>query len=361
MSSPTGHASLSGSCAGMPGGAVAAGGGRTRLADIARRAGVSESTVSRVVNNRPGIKPETRQTVIAALEVLGYQSREQLRERRGRLVGVITPELENPVFSLFVRAIEAALIQRGFMAAMLTQTHAGLSEDGHVETLLQQGAAGIVFVSGLHADTTADADRYRRLAARSLPMVLMNGYLRDVEATFVSCDDRAAARLAVSHLVSLGHRRIGMVSGPERFLPARHKLEGYLEAMRTNRQKEMVELAPWFTVEGGQAAAARLLAQGATGLVCGSDLMALGAVRAAQARNLSVPMEISVIGFDDSPLMSFTDPPLTTVRQPAIGMSSAAVQILTDKIDGQPLGHSESMFGPTLVVRGTTGLAPARA
>jgi len=334
--------------------------GKIRLADVGRRAGVSESTVSRVVNNRPGIKPETRQAVIAALELLGYQGPERLRERRGGLVAMITPELENPIFSLFVQAIEAELVRQGYIPALFTQDPSGLSEDGHVETALEQGAAGIIFVSGLHADATTDADRYHRLVGRSLPTVLVNGYVPDVEAAFVSCDDRDAGRLAVSHLISLGHRRIGMVSGPERFLPARRKLDGYLEAMRANGLAEMVEVALWFTVEGGHAAAARLLTGGATALVCGSDLMALGAVRAARARGLSVPADISVIGFDDSPLMSFTDPPLTTVRQPVIAMSTTAVRVLVDEIDGRPLRHSESMFGPKLVHRSSTSAAPER-
>ncbi|MFE9957231.1 substrate-binding domain-containing protein [Micromonospora sp. NPDC005299] len=217
-----------------------------------------------------------------------------------------TPELDNPVFSLFVRAIEAALARHGHTPALLTLTLGGPSESKHVETLLQQGASGIIFVSGLHADTTVD--RYRELVGRSLPMVLMNGYLPDVAAAFVSCNDDTAGRRAVSHLASLAHRRIGMVSGPERYMPAQGKLNGYLEAMHARGLKEMVVVAPWFTAEAGHAAAARL---GATALVCCSDLVALGAVRAARAEGLSAPEDISVIGYDDSPLMSFTDPPLT--------------------------------------------------
>ncbi|MFD0599562.1 substrate-binding domain-containing protein [Catellatospora coxensis] len=182
----------------------------------------------------------------------------------------------------------------------------------------------------------------------------------DVEAAFVSCDTRAAGRLAVSHLASLGHRRIGMLSGPERYLPARGELDGYLEATRTAGLREMVQVAPWFTVEDGQVAAARLMADGATAMVCGSDLMALGAVRAARAEGLSVPGDISIIGFDDSPLMSFTDPPLTTIRQPVAAMSAAAVQMLANVIQGRPMRHRKFTFGPTLVVRGSTGKASSR-
>ncbi|WP_144127711.1 LacI family DNA-binding transcriptional regulator [Catellatospora sichuanensis] len=359
MSSRRGlHPSSGGSGTGSRKTVTTADGGTTRLADVARQAGVSESTVSRVVNNKPGINPATRLAVTAALEALGYQSQEHLRERQDRLIGMITPELENPIFSLFARAIGAALIQQGYTPALHTLAPGGPGEDSHVKTLLQQGASGIIFVSGLHADATEDRDRYRDLVGRSLPMALMNGDLPDVEASFVSCDTRAAGRLAVSHLTSLGHRRIGMVIGPERYLPARGALDGYLEAMRTAGLREMVEVAPWFTAEDGQVAAARLMADGATAVVCGSDLMALGAVRAARAGGLSVPEDISVIGFDDSPLMSFTDPPLTTLRQPVAAMSATAVQMLAQVIDGRPLRNRRSTFGPTLVVRGSTGTRP---
>ncbi|MFD0599563.1 hypothetical protein ACFQZ4_50615 [Catellatospora coxensis] len=123
-----------------------------------------------MVNNKPGIHPATRQAVTAAVEALGYQSREDLHERRDRLVGMITPELENPIFSRFARAMGAALIQQGYTPALHTLAPGGPGEDGHVKTLLQRGASGIIFVSGLHADVTEDRDRYRDLVGRSLPM-----------------------------------------------------------------------------------------------------------------------------------------------------------------------------------------------
>jgi alanine racemase len=116
-----------------------------------------------------------------------------------------------------------------------------------------------------------------------------------------------------------------------------------------------------FGVEGGAAAAGRLLDRGVTGIVCGSDMMALGAIREARSRGLSVPGDVSVVGYDDSPLMAFTDPPLTTIRQPVPAMAIAAVRALVDEIDGHPAPHSEYVFRPELVVRGSTAVAPAPA
>lgn len=335
---------------------------RARLSDIAQQAEVSEATVSRVLNDRPGVAPETRQAVLTALDVLGYERPARLRKRSAGLVGLVVPELDNPIFPAFAQIIESALAPTGYTPVLCTQTPGGVREDEYVEMLLDRQVSGIVFVSGLHADTAADHDRYRTLLARPLPIVMINGYAPGIPAPFVSCDDRESAELAVAHLVALGHRRIGLITGPDRFVPVQRKVAGYKAAMgrltdiSEDELAELTELS-LFGVEGGEAAAGRLIERGATGLVCGSDLMALGAIRAARQRGLSVPGDISVVGYDDSPLMAFTDPPLTTVRQPVAAMAVAAVRALVDEINGHPSPNSEYLFRPELVVRGSTAVA----
>jgi LacI family transcriptional regulator, repressor for deo operon, udp, cdd, tsx, nupC, and nupG len=336
---------------------------RARLSDIAQQAQVSEATVSRVLNDRPGVSADTRQAVLTALDVLGYERPARLRKRSAGLVGLVVPELDNPIFPAFAQIIESALAQQGFTPVLCTQTPGGVTEDEYVEMLLDRQVSGIVFVSGLHADTTADPERYRKLVARPLPIVLVNGHMPDVEAPFVSCDDRAAGEMAVGHLAALGHRRIGLISGPDRYVPVQRKLAGYRAAMRQLvgvDDPELVSLS-LFGVEGGHAAAARLLARGVTGILCGSDLMALGAIRAARQRGMSVPGDVSVVGYDDSPLIAFTDPPLTTLRQPVRPMAVAAVRALVDEIHGHGAPHSEYVFRPELVVRASTGSAPVPA
>ena len=335
---------------------------RARLSDIARQAEVSEATVSRVLNDRPGVAPETRQAVLTALDVLGYERPAQLRKRSAGLVGLVVPELDNPIFPAFAQVIESTLAQSGFTPVLCTQTAGGVTEDEYVEMLLDRQVSGIVFVSGLHADTAADHDRYRTLLARRLPIVMVNGHVPGLAAPFVSCDEREAAELAVAHLVALGHRRIGLITGPDRFSPVQRKLAGYRQAMRrllatTDADLDVLAELSLFGVEGGEAAAARLLERGVTGIVCGSDLMALGAIRAARQRGHRVPQDVSVVGFDDSPLMAFTDPPLTTMRQPVTAMAVAAVRALVDEINGHGAPHSEYVFRPELVVRGSTAIA----
>lgn len=337
-----------------------------RLSDIAAQAGVSEATVSRVLNGKAGVSPATRQSVLTALDVLGYERPGRLQHRSAGLIGLITPELSNPIFPAFAQVIERVLTRDGYTPVLCTQTPGGSTEDELTETLVERGVNGIVFVSGLHADSTADTDRYVKLAGRGVPFVMINGYTEKVSAPFVSTDDRAAMRLAVTHLVDLGHQRIGLAVGPRRYVPVLRKIEGFVQHMRTllpisAEDAERLVQHSLFTVEGGQAAAHALLDKGCTAIICASDLMALGAVRAARQRGLTVPGEVSVVGFDDSPLIVFADPPLTTLRQPVEAMGQAAVHTLLEEISGTPAPHAEFVFLPELVVRGSTGTCPRPA
>ncbi|MGW7041450.1 LacI family DNA-binding transcriptional regulator [Streptomyces avermitilis] len=334
-----------------------------RLADIAAQAGVSKATVSRVLNGARGVATDTRESVLAALDVLGYERPLRLRQRRADLVGLITPELDNPIFPAFAQVIGQALTRQGYTPVLATQTPGGSTEDELSEMLVSRGVSGIIFISGLHADTTADTQRYDQLRAQHVPFVLINGFSSKITAPFVSPDDRAAMRLAVTHLTELGHTRIGLALGPKRFVPVQRKIEGFQAGMReqlglsADESQELVQHS-LYTLEGGQAAAAALIGQGCTAVVCASDMMALGAVRAARQQGLDVPKDVSVIGFDDSPLIAFTDPPLTTIRQPVQSMGQVAVNALLEEIAGTPAPHTEFVFLPELVVRGSTASGP---
>lgn len=330
------------------------------LAEIAASAGVSEATVSRVLNDKPGVSDSARQSVLTALDVLGYERPARLRRRSAGLVGLVVPELENPIFPAFAQVIEDALARRRFTPVLCTQSPGGISEDEYVESLLDHGVAGIVFVSGRHADTTADHTRYAALLDRGMPIVLVNGYADGIEAPCLSTDDRTAMELAVSHLAQLGHRRVGLATGPARYVPSARKRTAFASALATHLGVEDGEswiVDSLFTVEGGAAATRVLVDRGATAVVCASDIMALGAVRAVRELGLTVPGDVSVVGFDGSSLMGFVDPPLTTVRQPVAALGAAAVSALVDAIGGQPVPPMEYLHQPELVLRGSTGPA----
>ena len=335
---------------------------RLRLAEIARAAEVSEATVSRVLNGKPGVASETRQAVFAALDMLGVERPRKLQKPRNGLVGLLVPELTNPVFPVFVQVIESALSMEGYTPVLCTMSPGGVPESEYVDMLLARGVDGIIFVSAIHADMSAEHARYEALVSSRIPVVLVNGRLDALAVTSISADEEAAMRVAITHLVTLGHRAIGFATGPLRYRPSAEKREAFLRAMKDLAEVDAtrwVEVSSFFTVEGGRAAADRLLGAGVTAIVCANDLMALGAVRAAEALGLKVPAHLSVVGYDDTPLMSFTSPPLTTVRQPVRAMGEAAVRALLDEMRGVPVAHVDLRFHPELVVRGSTG--PVRA
>ncbi|MFD5750436.1 LacI family DNA-binding transcriptional regulator [Streptomyces sp. NPDC127033] len=334
-----------------------------RLAQVAKKVGVSEATVSRVLNGKPGVSQATRQSVLTALDVLGYERPTQLRGERARLVGLVLPELQNPIFPAFAEVIGGALAQQGLTPVLCTQTKGGVSEADYVELLLQQQVSGVVFAGGLFAQADAPHDHYRLLAERRVPVVLINAPIENLDFPCISCDDAVAVEQAWRHLSSLGHERVGLVLGPADHIPSRRKLAAahvaYAAAGGAGPAlpDECVERT-MFSLEGGQAAAARLLDRGVTGIICASDPLALGAVRAARRRGLAVPGQVSVVGFDDSAFMNCTEPPLTTVRQPIEAMGRAAVDLLNAQIQGGAVPPGELLFEPELVVRGSTGQAP---
>jgi DNA-binding LacI/PurR family transcriptional regulator len=333
-----------------------------RLAQVAKKVGVSEATVSRVLNGKPGVSEATRQSVLTALDVLGYERPTQLRGERARLVGLVLPELQNPIFPAFAEVIGGALAQQGLTPVLCTQTKGGVSEADYVDLLLQQQVSGVVFAGGLFAQADAPHEHYHLLAERKVPVVLINASIEGLDFPCVACDDAVAVEQAWRHLASLGHERIGLVIGPADHMPSRRKLEAAHMAAKTmgmTLPDQFVQRSI-FSLEGGQAATARLLAEGVTGIVCASDPLALGAIRAARRRGLSVPGDVSVVGFDDSAFMTCTEPPLTTVRQPIEAMGRAAVDLLCAQIQGSHPGPGELMFESELVVRGSTAPPSAR-
>lgn len=334
----------------------------SRLADLAQHAGVSEATVSRVLNDRPGVAAHTRQAVLTALDVLGYERPSKLRRSSAGLVGLVVPELTNPIFPAFAQAVETQLAGAHYTPVLCTQVPGGIHEDEYVQMLLERGVASIIFISGLHADTRASIERYTALRERNLPITLVNGWREGIEASFISHDDIAGVHLAVRHLRDLGHTRIALATGPQRYVPVLRKIQGYQEAMTELLPgAEQVVQTTIFSVEGGQAAGRKLLDQGVTAVVCGSDIMALGVVRAARQAGLRVPEDLSVIGSDDSQLVGFTDPPLTTVRQDVTAMSEAAVNAVLEEMQGEGVAHREYLFAPELIMRHSTGSAPGQA
>jgi DNA-binding LacI/PurR family transcriptional regulator len=194
---------------------------------------------------------------------------------------------------------------------------------------------------------------------RQLPVVLINAAIDRLPFPRVVCDDASAMEQSMEHLLALGHERIGLVLGPRDHVPSERKLAAarqVAEAAGHPLDEELV-VRSLYSLQSGQASAARLIERGATGIICASDPLALGAVRAVRRARLATPEDVSVIGYDDSAFMAVADPPLTTVRQPIEAMARAAVDFLMSQIEASMGPVDELLFEPELVVRRSTGPA----
>lgn len=327
-----------------------------KLSDIAAHAGVSEATVSRVLNDKGNVSDSTRDVVLTSIDVLGYERPSNLRRHAVGMVGIIVPELTNPVFAMIAQTLQGRFSAHGYTSVLCTQAPGGAQEEEYVQMLQERGVAGVVFVSGRHADTTADISHYARLCERGLPMVMVNGHRDEIDAPSLSTNEASSVQMALHHLRQLGHTRIGLATGQSRYLPSLRKVEEF-QRQAGNDGGLAIEQT-WFSVEGGELAGRRLLERGVTAIICGSDMMALGAIKAAELQGRSVPADVSVVGYDGSLLTQHTSPPLTTIRQDINGLSGAIVHALSEEIAGHRHPRGEMLFDPELVARGST--APPR-
>ena len=336
-----------------------------RLADVAQAAGVSISTVSRVLNRRPGVHEETRRRVLAVLSDRAYTPRGLGVLHSTGVIGLLVPELTNPIFPAFAEALETRAAHHGYSTLLCHTRAESIREEEYVRVLIARGVAGMVFVSPESTDALAPHDHYQRLREDGVRMVFVNGGMPTLDVPDVCVDEQVAGFLATRHLVELGHERIGFVSGPARSVPTRLKRAGWqaaLEEAGLPVDPALVEHSPYGAAAGAAAAGRLLDIARPTGLICASDEMALGVLSEARRRGISVPRELSVVGFDDAPLAPYAAPPLTTLAQPIAEMAEAAVDgliaELEDDLPGRTVAHSR-VFRPTLRVRESTAVPAA--
>ncbi|GAA2985701.1 LacI family transcriptional regulator [Streptomyces fulvorobeus] len=328
---------------------------------VAEFAGVSEVTVRRVLNGSPAVAEGTRERVLRALDVIGLQRPAAMAAERSPLVGLVVPDLQNPVFPAFAEALAERLNKRGFIPVLCTRTADGVSEANYIDMLLAQDIGGIIFVGSSYAD--AGTEQGAALKERQVPVVLVNAADENPDAVQVAADDAYAVRQAMVHLDGMGHERIGLLIGPGGHVPSARKLSGFADFWQA-KEVASGRWLPWvahalFSLEAGASAVQELLRQGVTAVICGSDVLALGAVRGVRRRGLEVPGDVSVVGFDDSAFMGSVDPPLTTSRQPVAAMADAAVNGLVAQMDGRQTAAGVILFQAELIVRMSTGRPPA--
>jgi DNA-binding LacI/PurR family transcriptional regulator len=256
--------------------------------------------------------------------------------------------------------MEARATELGLATILCNTAGSAVREAAYVHMLLERRVDGMIFISCEAADLHADHSHYGRLLAEGARLVFVNGALPSLEAPSVGVDERAAGRLAATHLLELGHRRIGLVAGPEHFLPTAEKRAGLEEALHAAGLDGATRAAyTEFGVEGGRLALRALLARRdrPSAVICSSDLMAIGVLQEAGAAGLSVPGDLSVVGFDDIEVAAYVG--LTTVRQPLEASGARGAELLLDALGGADLAGLSETLPLELVVRATT--APPRA
>jgi LacI family transcriptional regulator len=326
--------------------------------DVARAAGVSQATVSRVLNDDPRVLPATRQRVLDAVAQLHYRPNAIARglvTRSTGLVGVIVGDITNPFYPELLEAIASQLGEHDLK--MLLYNSAGGDEEQFVRLLLEQRVDGIVFPSA-----RTDSALVAELVERDFPLVLLNRYVDGVACDAVVGDNADGARAAAAHLLELGHRRIAIATGPERASTSRDRVGAFRAALADAGvaiPDELV-LAGELRYEPAYEGARRLLAATAppTAVFCANDLMAFGVLSAARAEGVAVPERLSVVGFDSLPMAGWEALDLTTVRQPLPEMAREGVELLAARIADPSRPPQRLTLPSSLVVRGTTAPAP---
>jgi len=330
-----------------------------RLADVARLAGVHASTASRALNpeTRSMIRPGVVETVLAAAAKLGYRPHAlaaSLRTRRSSTVGVLIPDLTNPLFAAIVRGIEDALGAAGYTAILGNSDNEPARARTMLQRMRERRVDGMILATAQREDALIAECR-----ADDVPLVLVNRTVDDHTVSAVVVDDAVGIALAVEHLVGLGHRAIAHLAGPQDLSTGRLRQRSFARAMAAAGlavDPKLVLVCRAMTEEEGRRQFGALLERGrsATAVLAGNDLIAMGCYDALGARGLSCPAAMSIVGYNDIRFVDRLSPPLTTVRIPQYDMGAEAARLLLARMRDAAAPVQTITLRPELVVRGST-------
>jgi len=338
---------------------------RVTIQDVASDAGVSAMTVSRVINESPRVKPDTRERVEASIAKLGYVPNRLARgllQRKTHAFGVIVPDVANPFFTLVVRGVEQVAWRAGYHV-ILCDTQGDLErERGYLEDMVAFQVEGVLIAP------VGDRSRpqIRLLTRNSVPFVLIDRSITGFEADLVQGDSVAGARQLVEHLIELGHRRIGMVTETSEVSTARDRLQGYCEALENagiENDPELVVESSTIDPDAAREATLRLLSltEPPTAIFAVNNIAVVGVVEAARRQKLEIPDDLALVCFDDIEHVSRLYPFLTVMAQPAETYGTVATQLLLDRLGGRVAQRRRIVVLPAdFVIRKSSG-APAPA
>nr|WP_318383866.1 HTH-type transcriptional regulator GalR [uncultured Enterobacter sp.] len=328
------------------------------IKDVARLAGVSVATVSRVINSSPKASEASRLAVQSAMESLNYHPNANARalaQQSTETVGLVVGDVSDPFFGAMVKAVEQVAYNTGNFLLIGNGYHNEQKERQAIEQLIRHRCAALV----VHAKKIPDADLIALM--QQMPgMVLINRIVPGYETRCVALDDRYGAWLATRHLIQQGHTKIGYLCSNHAISDADDRLQGYYDALRENGLPCNDRLVTWGEPDesGGEQAMTELLGRGKhfTAVACYNDSMAAGAMGVLNDNGIEVPGEISLIGFDDVLISRYVRPRLTTVRYPIITMATQAAELALALAENRPLPDVTHLFSPTLVRRHSVGM-----
>lgn len=337
---------------------------RISIEDIARRAGVSHTTVSRALRDSPLISPEVREEIKRLAREMNYVPNaiaQSLQNQRTNTIGVVVTSIADPFYAEVVEGIEQVARSAG-LSVLLSASHRDVEQEiAAIDNFYRRRVDGILL-----ADSRIRQQDMKQLGQIAAPIVLINSQTKEQSKMFhsVEIDDRLGGQMAVEHLISLGHTAIGYLGVGDRSRSNEQRLEGYRMAL-TKAGLRLID--DWivisdedFTrtsdVDSGQHMLPKLVAAGVTSICCYNDMIAIGALLACQELGISVPQELSLVGFDGIALSRYVTPPLTTIRQPMLDIGGNAAQMLLDLLQEKDVENR--VLSPFLVKRGSS--APLR-
>ncbi|MDD5368585.1 MAG: LacI family DNA-binding transcriptional regulator [Anaerolineaceae bacterium] len=324
---------------------------------VAALAKVSTATVSRVLDDHGGVSQELIDRVHEAVRTLDYhpnRAARNLRKRGSQTVGVVISDIQNPFFTSVISSIEKVLVEASYTLLLCNSDEDPKREKAHISTLRAEGVAGIILAS-----THANADLYHQLQSAGIPLVAIDRAPGQMHLDSVTVTNTQGAFNAVTHLTHLGHSRIGLITGPLHISTSRERLEGYEQGIRSHGLALIPELILFsnYRQAGGYSAMQSLLdlPEPPTAVLVANNLMTLGALQMIHERNLKIPDQIAIVGFDDMPWATSLQPPLTVVAQPTYELGTSAAQLLLDRLREPNRPSQHIVLETTLMVRASSG------
>lgn len=323
--------------------------------DVARLAGVSPATVSRVINGHSSVDPTLAQRVHRAVEQLGYRPSRvarSLRTHRAAVWGLVISDIRNPFFTDMARGVEDAAMQRGYSVVLCNTDEDRPKEQAYIDLAVDERMTGVII-----SPASAETDGVRRLIAADIPVVLVDRRL-DLPVDSVVIDNVGGARSAVEHLVERGYRRIACISGPSQTSTGQDRAAGYVAALGAAGLPTDPDLLVYanFRTSGGYDASDRLLGlpKPPDAMFVANNLMTLGALSALRARGVQAPGQMGIVGFDDIDWADLLSPSLTTIGQPTYEIGREAAQLLVARLDGDPSPPQHVVLTPILRPRASS-------